>query len=60
MIMKIAVNLEYEDEKRHFYSDRLPLILLQKCLYASSDIIFLTFGGYASDRVSKINLYVVH
>ena len=30
MIMTIAVNLEYEDEKRHFHSERLLLILLQK------------------------------
>ena len=29
MTMKIAVNPEYEDEKRHFHSDRLLLILLQ-------------------------------
>ena len=30
MIMKIAVSPENEDEKRHFHSDRLLLILLQK------------------------------
>ena len=30
MIMKIAVTPQYVDEKRHFHSDRLLLILLQK------------------------------
>ena len=30
MTMKIAETREYEDEKRHFHSDRLHLILLQK------------------------------
>ena len=38
--MKIGVNLEYEDEKRHFNSDRLLLILLQKLLTALSEIFF--------------------
>ena len=40
MTMKIAVNSEYEDEKRHFHSDRLLLILLQIYLTALGDIFF--------------------
>ena len=32
MTMKIAVTPEYEDEKRHFHSGRLLLVLLQKII----------------------------
>ena len=51
MAVKIAVTREYEDEKRHVHSNRLLLFLLQKMLTALSDIIFLTFGGYAPDCI---------
>ena len=40
MIMEIVVNPEHEDEKRHFQSDRLLLILLQNQLTALRDIFF--------------------
>ena len=48
MTMKIVVSPEYDYEKRHFHSNRLILILLQKELTALSDA-FLNFGGYAPD-----------
>ena len=40
MAMKIAVSPEYDYEKRHFHSNRLRLILLQKELTALSDTFF--------------------
>ena len=40
MTMKIAVSPEYDYEKRHFHSNRLILILLQKELTALSDTFF--------------------
>ena len=40
MTVKIAVTLEYEDEKWHFHSNRLLLFLLLKKLTALSDIFF--------------------
>ena len=49
MTMKIVVSPEYDYEKRHFHSNKLFLILLQKELTALSDTFFLTFGGYAPD-----------
>ena len=48
MPMKIAVSPEYDYEKRHFHSNRLILILLQKEVTALSDTC-LTFRGYAPD-----------
>ena len=48
MTVKIAVTLEYEDEKCHFHSNRLLLFLLLKKLTALSDI-FLTLWSYALD-----------
>ena len=41
--MKITISPEFEDEKRHFHSNRLLFLLLQ--LTALSDIFF-NFGGY--------------
>ena len=38
--MKSAVSSEYDYEKRHFHSNRLFLILLQKELTALSDTFF--------------------
>ena len=38
MAVKIAVTLEYADEKRQFHSNRLLLFLLLKKLTALSDI----------------------
>ena len=35
--MKIPITPEYEDEKRHFHSNRSLLFLLQKRLTALSD-----------------------
>ena len=40
MTMKIAVSSEYDHGKRHFYSNRLILVLLQKLLTALSDTFF--------------------
>ena len=40
MAVKIAVTLEYEDEKRHFHSNRLLLFFVAKKLTALSDIFF--------------------
>ena len=53
MAVKIAVKREYEDEKRHFHSNRLLLVLLLKKLTDLSDA-FLTFGGYTSWLQNKI------
>ena len=55
--MKIAVNQKYED-KKHFHSDRLLLILLQKWLYALSDIFF-TFWRLCIWLSIKDYLYVI-
>ena len=52
MTIKIALTPEYQDDKRHFHSDRLLLILLQKTLTALSGIL-LTFGGYAPDFLNN-------
>ena len=56
MAVKIAVILEYEDEKRHFHSNRLLLFLLIKKLTALSDI-FLTLLSYAPDCLKYICAY---
>ena len=40
MAVKIAVTPEYEDEKRHFHSNRLLLVLLLKNVTALSDMFF--------------------
>ena len=41
MTIKITITQEYEDETRHFHSNRLLLQLLPK--HASSDIFFRTW-----------------
>ena len=49
MTMTIALTQEYEEEKRHFHSERLLLIVLQKLSTALSEGFFFSFGGYAPD-----------
>ena len=44
LFMKFTITPEFEGDKRHFHSNRLRLLLLQKTLTASSDI-FLNFLG---------------
>ena len=42
MSMKITINPEYEGEIRHVHSNMLLLLLMNKSVIASSDILFLT------------------
>ena len=55
MAVKIAVTLEYEDEKRQFHLNRLLLFFVAKKLTALSDI-FLTFGSYDCTEKESIKL----
>ena len=53
VIMKITIISEFEDEIKHYHSNRLLLLFLQK-KNQLLQVIVLTFGGYVPDglRVS--------
>ena len=53
--MKIAVTLEYEDEKIQFHSNRLLLFLLLKKLTALSDTLFnfMHLTAYSNPHLAK-------
>ena len=54
MTMKIAVNQEYEDEKRHFHSNRLLLIFVAKISQMWIKMILSTVKKYRINSLVSI------